>query len=145
MSIYRTLNRTPRSDVHHVVDHVTAPARSEPEQATTAHEQHWKIRRKARPADALLPTTHRWMNALPLNAQPWALASAFPRIANMLARLWPNAAAFADYTDELLVDRRGGRKGFPVEVLADLHKLRAYHDTVNPDQLDIWEHSTLRR
>jgi len=134
MSIYRSPDRTPRSDVHHVAHHVTSPVRSGPERTRTSDQQDWAQRRRSRPAESLLPATIRWMAGLPLAVRPCALGIAFPRIANLLARLWPNAAALTDYMTELLVDRRGGRKGFPVDVLLDLHKLRTYHSTLNPDQ-----------
>jgi|SRR6516162_5149952 len=145
MSIYRTLHRAPQSDVHHDVDHVTISPRREREGFSTIHGQDWAARRKARPADVLLPTTIRWLAALPREVQPLALGDAFPRIANLLARLWPSASALNGYMSELLVDRRGGRKGFPVEILADLHRLRAYHRKLHPDEADLWDQPRLTR
>lgn len=87
----------------------------------------------------------RWMAGLPRDVQPLALGDAFPRIANMLARLWPSAVAFSEYMGELLVDRRGGRRGFPVEVLADLQRLRAYHGKLHPGHADVWDQPKLAR
>src|SRR5215467_566209 len=126
MSIYRTPHRAPQNDVHHDADHVTISPKREREGVPAEHAQDWATRRKAKPAEVMLPTTMRWVAGLPRDVQPLALSNAFPRIANMLARLWPSPGAFRDYMEELLVDRRRGRKGFPVEVLTDLHRLRAY-------------------
>jgi hypothetical protein len=135
MSIYRTFKRSPKSDVHHVADHIDGPPRSEHQPiASSLPEQDWTARRKASPAETLLPATVRWIRALPGDVQPRALSATFPRIANMLANLWSNAAAWSEYMNELFVDRRGSRRGFPLDVLTDLHKLRAYYATVHPDQ-----------
>ena len=61
-----------------------------------------------------------------MEVQPLALLQSFPRVANALARLWQDDSAAALYLDELLVDRRGGRRGFPPEIHNELLTLRAY-------------------
>jgi len=144
MSIYRT-HRAPQSDVHHDADHVTISPKRGRAAYSAGDEQDWATLRKARPAEVLLPTTVRWMASLPRDVQPLALGDGFPRIANMLATLWPSASAFSGYMGELLVDRRGGRKGFPAEVLADLHRLVAYHFNLHPDEADVWNQPRLTR
>jgi len=134
MSIYRNFTRSPLSDVHHVAEHVARPP--EIGQALAVPEspqQDWTKLRKASPATKLFPATARWIDALPTEIQPKALGTSFPRIANMLAGVWSVAAAFDEYITDLLVDKRGGRKGFPVEVLAELHRLRAYRGGLKPD------------
>jgi hypothetical protein len=82
--------------------------------------------RKSQPADRLLPMTEQWFNHIPRNVSPSALATQFPRIANILALQWADRRACAAYFDDLLADRRGGRQGFPPDVLQDLRKLRDY-------------------
>jgi len=89
--------------------------------------------RKARPAETLLPVATRWLAALPFDCYPIALAKKFPRIANVLATFWTRPDALTNYLTELLVDRRGGRKGFPLDVLYELHQLRAYYTTLHPE------------
>ena len=76
--------------------------------------------RKARPAETLLPVATRWLATLPFDCYPLALAKKFPRIANALATFWTRPDALTSYLGELLVDRRGGRKGFPLDVLDEL-------------------------
>jgi len=134
MSIYRSFKRSPKSDVHHVAGGVDSPSSSGRPIGSSVPAQDWAAWRKASPADTLLPPTIRWMRALPGEVQPRGLVAAFPRIANMLANLWPNVAALSEYMNELFVDRRGGRRGFPLDVQAELHKLRAYHATLHLDQ-----------
>ena len=145
MTIYRDFKRSPRSDVHHVAEHVTRPLNEGETISPPPPPRDWTPARKAHPADTRFPATVRWIDALPDEIRPHALSGAFPRIANMIAQLWPNAAGFSDYMNELLVDRRGGRKGFPLEVLADLNRLRAYYSTLTPGQIAVWGDSRQRR
>jgi hypothetical protein len=86
----------------------------------------WSPVRKARPADYLLPASERWMEHLPHDVRPLALATRFPRIVNLVARQWSDRGACPAFFEELLIDRRGGRKGFPADVQHDLSKLRNY-------------------
>lgn len=140
MSIYRTFKRSPRSDVHHVAEHVSKPVESDTAApAAAAPQKDWSTSRRAQPADTLFPSSVRWLDSLPVDVRPKVLAAGFPRIVNMLARLWPGAMPFTEYLNELLVDKRGGRKGFPLEVLAELHTLREYCATLNPDQIEVWD------
>ena len=120
MSVYRPLKRSPRSDKQQGVPR--------------APEQNWTGRRKAKPAEFLFPTTMRWMATLPSEFQPTAIGEAFPRIANALAALWIRPDAFMSYLDDLLIDKRGGRQGFPIDALAELHALSGYYAVSRPDR-----------
>jgi hypothetical protein len=145
MSVYRTLNRLPHSDVHHVTEHSAGPAtragavQDIPTQAVP--EADWAKRRKASPAETLLPTTARWIARLPLGVRPVTMGATFPRIANVLAALWEQPDELVDYLSELLVDRRGNRSGFPIQVARELHALRAHYATLHPDRSDLWAQS----
>jgi len=83
-------------------------------------------RRRVQPLNQQLPATAKWLASIPTEIQPLALAQKFPRIANNLARLWQDRVALHDYLDDLVVDRRGGRQGFPPEVHSELLVLRDY-------------------
>lgn len=83
--------------------------------------------RRASPVTFLLRNTQKWLDALPHRVQPHALCKFFPRIANLIAALWADKEALGAYVDELLVDRRQGRRGFPLDVFNDLRVLRDYH------------------
>jgi hypothetical protein len=137
MSVYRSFKRSPVSDVHHVAEHIAAPENRQRESAAVAPEHDWTLQRKARPPETLLPMTARWMTFLPF--QPVALANKFPRIANTLATLWARPDSLRAYMNDLLVDKRRGRKGFPIEVLGELHALKAYYATLHPDQAVEWD------
>ena len=82
--------------------------------------------RKAEPANVLLPATRRWADELPDGMKPQALLRCFPRIANRLANARSDPSACRLIFDDLLVDRRPGRQGFPPDVLQDLLRLRAH-------------------
>ena len=43
------------------------------------------------------------------------------------------------YFDELLVDRRGGRQGFPKDVLRELLVLRSYYERFHPNLQSPWQ------
>lgn len=82
---------------------------------------------------ALLPTdhtlmvdTHRLLLSLPKGVRPLQLPRDFPRIANALSLRWPILDSAIAYLDELLVDRRGGRRGFPPLVAEEIRALRGF-------------------
>jgi hypothetical protein len=52
----------------------------------------------------------------------------FPRIAEKIAALW-GSPQMSKYFSELLFDDRGGRTGFPPDVMTELFRLSTYYDT----------------
>ena len=86
-----------------------------------------RYRRRVQPLNQRLPAAARWAAALPLEVQPRVLLQRLPRIANVLARLWKDEIHLRLYLDELLDDRRKGRRGFPPEIHSELLMLREYH------------------
>ena len=85
----------------------------------------WTLVRRARPLDRLLPATQRWANSLPEPLRPHELVNAYPRIANRLAIAWTDSRAAIEVLDDVLIDRRGGRRGLPPSVLAEVLRLRS--------------------
>lgn len=130
MSIYRAVDRYPRSDVY-------APAAEErllalapmsgASQISMEHDQYQHLR-KATPANKAFPRTLMWVATLPSDIQPRALLRRHPRIANLIATLWADRQWFRTYAESLLADTRGNRRGFPPDVLNDLLTLQRYHD-----------------
>jgi hypothetical protein len=82
--------------------------------------------RKSNPAAVLLPHGRRWMASLPADVRPAKSAERFPRIVNLLALEWANDAGIGALFTSLLIDQRGGRKGFPAEIVRELRVLRDY-------------------
>jgi hypothetical protein len=95
-------------------------------------ESIWAGRRKAQPAQVLLPATRRWLDSLPEETRPRALSGQFPRLANLIAVNWSSPNDCSAFISSLLVDQRGGRRGFPGEVLQDIHNLRLYYARLHP-------------
>ena len=85
-------------------------------------------RRRLQPLNQQLPSTAKWAASLPAGLHVRGLLQTFPRIANAIARKWEDDAGFGEYLDELLIDRRGGRQGFPPEIQHELVLLREYRD-----------------
>ena len=65
-----------------------------------------------------------WANGLPSELRPNLLLESYPRVANRLALCWPDKRLTHHLFEDLLVDNRGGRKGFPSPVSAELLQLR---------------------
>jgi hypothetical protein len=88
----------------------------------------WTVQRRApRQTDSVLTdVTRTWLHRLPLRRRPLRLAAQFPRVANRIALCWGEAALAEQVLADLLVDRRGGRCGFPVLVTRELQRLRDY-------------------
>jgi ankyrin repeat protein len=57
---------------------------------------------------------------------PYALEDKFDRILVNIEKLW-GKPEIEDYFTDLIIDRRGGRQGFPKEVLDDILRLRDFH------------------
>lgn len=65
-----------------------------------------------------------WVEMLPPEAIPRYLCEHFPRIVNRLALCWADRELALKLLDDLLKDKRGGRRGFPPEALTELKSLR---------------------
>ena len=83
--------------------------------------------RKANPVDYLLPVSINWLKSLPREVRPIALAIKYARVVNLLVRQWDDHDACSAYFRTLLADRRGGRRGFPADVQADIRMLQEYY------------------
>ena len=60
------------------------------------------------------------------NDYPYALEEKFDRILTNIEKLW-GTPAIDDYFDDLIIDKRGGRQGFPKDVLDDILRLRQFY------------------
>ena len=115
-------------DVHETPVARNAPVPG-PSRDSSAESRDWLQHRKAKPIDRVLPFSDRWFGRLPLDAYPRELASQYPRIVNLIALQWDDSEACSAYFDELLVDRRGARQGFPARVQLELMRLREHWHT----------------
>jgi hypothetical protein len=65
-----------------------------------------------------------WADNLPPNLRPVELMRRYPRVANRLALCWADRTLRHNALEDLLIDRRGGRQGFPARVREELIRLR---------------------
>jgi len=129
MSIYRSHAKRPAEDANVPVPGSRAASLvpgARPTAGASAGRD-WASVRKSSPANFMLPASLKWFAALPFDTRPMALVTQYPRIANLLALQWTKPSACRAYFDDLLVDRRGGRRGFPPDVQRDLFALHEYH------------------
>jgi len=99
----------------------------------------WDSERRPAPPEPLTDAAAAWLGTLPFAVRPRALARQFPRIANRLCELWKRPAQCDPYLKQLIVDERGGRKGFPPEVAAELSTLVAHYSSLYPYRHSIWD------
>ena len=116
--------RNPKANLFRVTAHDNK-TESRPATAATAD---WNTGRKAHPLNQILPATKRWFDSLPASRRPIEMIKTYPRIANRIAFAWRDPQTARVVLDELLVDHRGGREGFPPFVMMELMRLRSILD-----------------
>jgi hypothetical protein len=82
--------------------------------------------------------TVAFLSSLDQSVRPYQLAVRFPRIVNNLARLWEQPAKLDRYLDDLLVDTRGNRQGFPMRILTELVALKEFSGGTVSSGTDVW-------
>ena len=78
--------------------------------------------------ESLTGTARIWLRRLPAGQRPLKLCTRYPRVANLLAWNWHDPAATERALEDLLVDHRGGRRGFPRPIELELRRLRDFND-----------------
>ena len=66
------------------------------------------------------------LGVLPPEMRLVALRGEYPRILNHIAALWDEPRELDRYFESLMIDARGGRRGFPFRVIAEIAELRSY-------------------
>ena len=83
------------------------------------------------------------LSALNDSVRPTQLATRFPRIVNKMATIWRRPTQMDQYFEELLIDKRGNRQGFPLGILMELTTLKEYYQTAAfPTRTNIWDGAT---
>jgi hypothetical protein len=101
----------------------------------------WTSSRGPHPEEAqdLATRTFRWLAELPANKRPNALLHQYPRIANRLAEIWKRPLQCERYLDDLMLDMRGNRRGFPPNVATEIAALKLYlFSTSVTVHFDVW-------
>lgn len=100
-----------------------------------------ETRRSSGPEDRQLSAAaETWLSTLPEGVRPVQLSQSFPRICNGLAERWPEPEFVLPMLDELLVDNRGDRQGFSLQIVMEITNLKKYfQQTYAPEDPDLWD------
>ena len=84
-------------------------------QLRRASASDWVLRRRtlSESERRLSRAATQWLLALPRELRPLELIRRHPRIANVMSERWDDTSAILQLLDDLVLDRRGGRMGFP--------------------------------
>jgi hypothetical protein len=104
--------------------------RLQPHAEAEAERERWlRARRPERECDrALTGTARQWLRRLPPRRRPLRLCMAYPRVANRVAWCWSDLDLSRQVLEDLLQDRRGGRRGFAPAIVRELQRLREFND-----------------
>ena len=65
-----------------------------------------------------------------------ALEKGFPRVVDKILLMW-GAKEFPEFLSTLMIDTRGGRQGFPFDVIQELMFLQEIHDYCQDKQTTV--------
>jgi hypothetical protein len=93
--------------------------------ASLISPDYWtRVRRKTLATDrALTGRSMKWLADLPEELRPVITMQRYARVINSIVEAWPNADDRDEVFDNLLNDRRKGRRGFPIDVERELSAL----------------------
>ena len=78
--------------------------------------------------------------SLPEAIRPIETSTNFPHIMNLIGMSWADPKDFVKTLDNLLIDDRGTRQGFPFAVIVELTELREhYFAAVRPECRQMWD------
>ena len=93
------------------------------------------------PASArhLSPDAQRILASLPPNIELECTCTQYPQAIEKLLKHWRNPFEFRSVLDSLVIDGRGGRQGFPFDIVNELGALREFYDSyVSPIRSSAW-------
>jgi hypothetical protein len=102
--------------------------------------ENWEEKRHATGPEALSDAATAWLSELPESVKPRQLVLRYARLANRLCTIWKDPARCERLLDELMMDRRGGRQGFPLAVANELATLRDHYFRLHHKGSSAWEH-----
>ncbi len=80
-------------------------------------------------ARELSPQAQRVLASLPASVDLARSCAGFPVVVERLLGQWRDPRSFRATLDSMLMDSRGGRQGFPFDVVSELGALRHYYDS----------------
>jgi len=105
----------------------------------------WK-RAPARDKDrVLLSETHVWLRQIPSSLLPKHMCRHHAHVANRFAGCWGDKERVQGLIDDLLIDRRGARKGFSTRVRGEIEQLELLHVRWLDNPAATWQSLVARR
>ena len=96
-------------------------------------------------ARQLSPDVQQILAQLPPSVDLGRSCSRYPQAVENLLKHWRNPVEFRLALDAMLMDSRGGRQGFPFDVVSEFGSLREYYDKyVSPIRTSAWGSATIR-
>jgi hypothetical protein len=87
-----------------------------------------------------------WLDSLPQDVRPHNLAKRYPRICNRMVERWKFPELMIPYFDELLMDSRGGRQGFPMMIAIEIVSLKEHFLAIlSSSKADVWDRNIASR
>ena len=87
-----------------------------------------------------------WLKSLPRDVRPYNLAQRYPRICNRMVERWKYPDLMIPNFDDLLMDRRRGRQGFPMTIAIEVAGLKEHFlATLSTAKDDVWNRVTASR
>jgi len=102
--------------------------------------ENWEAKRTDTPSEPLGEEAVAWIMELPESVRPKQLALRYARIANRICKAWKDPVKCERLLDDLMTDRRGGRKGFPLQIANELATLRDHYFRLHHHGKSAWEH-----
>jgi hypothetical protein len=96
-------------------------------------KKEWSSRRRAVDSRdlGLTALAVSWLDGLPHEVRPTELPRMYPRIANQLAEAWNDIDACLAMLGDLIVDRRGDRRGFSSRIALELVAVRDHRGAID--------------
>jgi len=113
--------------------------------AVAKKPENWQEKRTIAADEALSDEACAWMAELPESVRPRQLALRYARLVNRLAKSWGDRVKSERLLDDLMTDRRGGRKGFPLAIASELATLRDHYFRQHHDGRSPWEYVEVGR
>ena len=90
-------------------------------------------------ARQLSPDAQRILAALPPAVALARSCAQYPQAVEKLLKHWRDPTEFRTTLDSMVIDSRGGRQGFPFDIVREFGALREYYDLyVNPVKSSGW-------
>jgi hypothetical protein len=107
--------------------------------AVPKKSENWEEKRSTSSDEPLSDEATAWLAELPEAVRPRQLAGRYARLANRIAKLWDEPVRCERFLDELMTDRRGGRKGFPLAIASELATLHEHYYRLHHGGRSPWE------